>query len=177
MTAEELIRLPNDPAGYRHELVAGHLKKVPFGGFIHGRCTAQLLASLGNHVRQHHLGAVCAPDTGFMLERSPDTVLAPDVSFVRAELVEDSDDFGPFAPDLAVEVLSAFDRASEMSFKISQYLRAGTRAVIVVDPAKRTVYVNRASGADMVTTIAGEFLEVDDVVPGWKMPLSEIFVR
>jgi Uma2 family endonuclease len=46
---------------------------------------------------------------------------------------------------------------------------------VVVDPAKRIVYVHRASGTDVVTTIPETVLEVDDVVPGWKMPLAEIF--
>ncbi len=100
---------------------------------------------------------------------------SPDVSFVSAERYVKTTQFFPGPPDLAVEVMSPADLASELSYKTSQYLRAGTRAVVVVDLEKRIVYVHRASGTDMVTKVAEDVLEVDDVVPGWKMPLSEIF--
>jgi Uma2 family endonuclease len=78
--------------------------------------------------------------------------------------------------DLAVQVLSPSDFASDVFFRRLQALRAGVRAVVEVDPDNRIVYVHRASGTDVVTTISDTALEVDDVVPGWKMPLSEIFI-
>ena len=130
---------------------------------------------LGAHVRQHRLGEVYVADAGFVLRRAPDTVRAPDVACVRTERLMDTDGFMPFAPDLSVEVLSPSDLASELRFKVSQYLRAGTGAVVVVDKAKRVVYVHRQSHANELVTIAENVLEVDDLVPGWKMPLSEIF--
>lgn len=71
--------------------------------------------------------------------------------------------------------MSPNDSASEVTLKTSQYLRAGARAVIVVDPANHIVYVSRASGSDVVTHMFESVLEADDVVPGWKRPLAEIF--
>jgi Uma2 family endonuclease len=173
MTAEELLRLPDD--GWRYELVEGELKRMSPAGFQHGRIAARIAIHLGAHVRRHRLGEVCIAEAGFVLSRGPDTVRAPDVSFVSAERIIDTDGFMPGAPDLSVEVMSPSDLASEVSFKTSQYLRAGSRAVVVVDSAKRIVYVHRAAGSDVRTTIIEDVLEVDDVVPGWKMPLGEIF--
>lgn len=172
-TAEELLRLPDD--GCRYELVQGELKKMSPSGLEHGRIAARIAIHLGGYVRQRKLGEVYIAEAGFVLTRGPDTVRAPDVSFVQADRTVDTTGFMPGPPDLSVEVMSPSDLASEVSYKTSQYLRAGTRAVVVVDPEKRIVYVHRSSGTDVLTKIADNVLEVDDVVPGWKMPLTEIF--
>lgn len=172
-TADELLRRPDD--GGRYELVEGELKTMSPSGLEHGRIAARIAVHLGAHVRQHRLGEIYIAEAGFLLMRGPDTVRVPDVSYVSGERVIETSGFMPGPPDLAVEVISPSDLASEVSFKTSQYLRAGTRAVVVVDPEKRIVYVHRASGADVVTKIAENILEVDDVVAGWKMPLAEIF--
>ncbi len=172
-TAEELLRLPDD--GSRYELVEGELKKMSPSGAEHSRIALVIGSSLLVHVTKHRLGTVYGADGGFVLKRGPDTMRAPDVSFVSAERYVKTHQFFPGAPDLAVEVMSPNDLASEVSFKTSQYLRAGTRAVVVVDADKRIVYVHRASGTDVITKIAEDVLEVDDIVPGWKMPLNEIF--
>lgn len=171
MTAEELLRLPED--GSRYELVEGELKRMSPTSFEHGRIAANIAVHLGYHVRQHRLGVICIAEAGFVLWRNPDTVRAPDVAFVRAERVAHPGGFMPGAPDLAIEVMSPSDSASAVSFKVSQYLRAGTRAVVVVDPEKRVVYLYRPSGP--LTTITDAAVEVDDVVPGWSMSLTEIF--
>ncbi len=172
-TADELLRRPED--GGRYELVEGELKQMSPSGLEHGRIAARIAIHLGAHVRQHRLGEIYIAEAGFVLKSGPDTVRVPDVSYVSGERVIETSGFMPGPPDLAVEVISPSDLASEVSFKTSQYLRAGTRAVVVVDPEKRIVYVHRASGTDVITKIAENVLEVDDVVAGWKMPLREIF--
>jgi Uma2 family endonuclease len=43
--------------------------------------------------------------------------------------------------------------------------------VIIADPRTKTVRVHRESGAVNVA----EVLEIEDVVPGWRLPLSELF--
>ena len=45
---------------------------------------SHLIVVLGYYVETNHLGAVFAAETGFVLERGPDTVLAPDIAFVRS---------------------------------------------------------------------------------------------
>jgi Uma2 family endonuclease len=172
-TADELLRLPDD--GYRYELVEGELKKMSPAGGKHGRIAHRISLRLGAYVEQHQLGIVYSSDTGFMLSRSPDTVRAPDVAFDRAERAVDTDGYLPGAPDLAIEVLSPSDLYSEVVQKTNQYLRAGTRAVVVVDPWKRIVQVHRLSGAETITTTVTDVLEVDEVVPAWKLTLEDIY--
>lgn len=172
-TADELLRLPDD--GSRYELVEGELKRMSPAGADHSEIALLIGASLLSHVKKHGLGRVYGADGGFLLQQDPDTVRAPDVGFVAAARSMRTSKFFPGAPDLAIEVMSPSDLASEVSFKVSQYLRAGTGGVVVVDPEKRIVYVHRAAGNEVRTTIIEDVLEVDDVVPGWKMPLGETF--
>ena len=104
MTAEELIEVSNDD--YKYELVEGELIRMAPTGGEHGVLTIRLGRLLDEYVEAHELGLVCGAETGFVLRRTPDTVRAPDVSFVAKERVPTTGvpkTYWPFAPDLAVE--------------------------------------------------------------------------
>ena len=169
MTADELLRLPDD--GWRYELVRGELRKMSPSGARHGRVAAEIIGSLGSYVKEHRLGAVYAADAGFKISRQPDTVRAPDAAFVRSERVVDTAGFFEGPPDVAFEVTSPGDTYSEIEEKTLDWLRAGVLAVVIVDPRTASVRIHRSAGA---TTVAGA-IEIDDVIPGWKLPLSEVF--
>src|SRR5579864_8519757 len=84
MTAEELLRLPDDE--WRYELVEGRLVRMSPTGGRHGRIVMALLRAVDRFVEEQRLGEVIPPETGFCIspEGGPDTVLAPDLAFVRA---------------------------------------------------------------------------------------------
>src|ERR1051325_7872484 len=169
-TADELYRLPNDGNGY--ELVRGELRKTMSPtGFQHGDVESEIGSSLRAYVKKRGLGKVFTGDVGFRLERNPDTVLGPDVAFVRAERVVTTHKYFEGPPDLAIEVVSPGESYSKVKNKADDWLVYGTRAVIVVDPPRRGVRIHRPGETiDVADTIA-----VDDIVPGWRLPLSEIF--
>jgi Uma2 family endonuclease len=174
MTAEEFYSLPDD--GTRHELVCGVLVAEPLSGARHGRVTHALAELIGVHVRRRRLGIVFAADTGFLLSRSPDTVRGPDISFVsRARFEAAGDRIGPFpgAPDLAVEVLSPSNTEPAIRAKVAEYLSAGTKLVWVVDSAQERIVVYRTLLAPNTLALADE-LEGEDVVPGFRVRVSEI---
>ena len=175
MTAEELLRLPDD--GQRHDLIAGELTTMPPSGFEHGRRAARIAVSLTQHVDAHGLGEVVAAETGFLLARDPDTVRAPDVAFVsrdRLEAVGNVTGYWPGAPDLAVEVISPNDLYTEVDEKVAAWLAHGARMVLVVNPRRRTVAVHRP-GADVRHLTVDDVLDGEDVVPGWTMPVRDLF--
>lgn len=175
LTADDLLRKPHD--GYRYELVKGELIKEPPAGNIHGKRTMKLGWRLARHVEANDLGVVFAAETGFRLASDPDTVRAPDVSFVaktRVEEVGEFEGFWPGAPDLAAEVISPGDSYTDVDEKVEEYLRAGTRAVWVVDPRRRTVTVYR-SLADITILTECDTLEGGDVIPGFTCRVAEIF--
>lgn len=175
MTAEDLLRLPDD--GFRYELVRGELRKMPPAGYQHGKIAVRLTTPLDQHASAHRLGVVCAAETGFRLGSSPDTVRAPDVAFIRRERVEavgDVKGYWPGAPDLVAEVVSPGDRYTEVQDKVLDWLSAGTRMVLVVEPATRVITVYR-SLTDITVLGEADVLNGGDVVPGWRLPVREVF--
>jgi Uma2 family endonuclease len=176
MTAADLLRLPAD--GHRYELIRGELRQMAPAGPTHGRLAMRLAAHLFQHVETHHLGTVYAAETGFQLTQNPDTVRAPDVAFVsrqRLEAVGETEGYWPGAPDVAVEVISPSDRYTDVEDKVVEWLEAGSRMVIVVNPRQRSVTVYH-SRTDVVRLTEEDMLEGGDVVPGWQLPIREVFI-
>ncbi len=175
MDLEAYYQLPDD--GVRHELVNGWLVSEPAPGVGHGRVAARLVSLLDAYVRQHGSGVVLANDTGFILHRSPDTVRAPDVAFIRLDRFRAlEDEVGPMPgpPDLAVEVLSPSNRLGEMHGKVADYLAAGAIEVWVVDPQAKRVDSYRELLAP-VTRGTGDVLEVPNLLPGFSIRVDDIF--
>ena len=173
-TAEELLDMPDD--GYRYELVRGELRKMAPAGSEHGDISADIHGSLHPYVRANNLGKTRIAEPGFILERAPDSVRAPDIAFVRRERIEAigrTTRYWPEAPDLAIEVISPNDRYSEVNEKVADWLAAGTRMVVVANPRNRTVNVHTPDNTTTLTM--GDTLDGGDVVPGWQMPLTDIF--
>jgi Uma2 family endonuclease len=114
---------------------------------------------------------------GFTLERHPDTVYGPNVSFVRKERVpKEGLPQGYFegAPDLAVEVVSPWDTASQMELKVHDYLRTGAQRVWVVYPDSWRVAVHRPDGQARWYG-QDETIEDEELLPGFSLPLRQIF--
>ena len=148
VTATELPALSSRLSlqGKRAELVRGDLIVMTPAGGRHGQVAHRVGLVIGNHVLDRNLGRVFAAETGFLLQRAPDTVRAPDVAFVAADRLSTGEipaGFLEMAPDLAVEVVSPSDSATAVQAKVDDWLRAGTRLVWVVDPATRSVTVHR----------------------------------
>jgi Uma2 family endonuclease len=136
-----------------------------------------LTVPLGEYVRTHRLGHVCGAETGFRIARTPDTVRAPDVAFIRRErqgATPSSDGFFEGAPDLAVEVLSPGDTVFEVDEKTADWLRAGCSTVWVVNGRRRTVAVH-AQGGPVRSLGDAEILDGGEVLPGFTLPVARIF--
>jgi Uma2 family endonuclease len=171
MTVEEFMNIDDDY--HRHELIKGELLTMPPPGFPHGTVTMNLSILLGMYVKTNNLGRVAA-EMGYKLESDPDTVLAPDISFIARDRVGiRSEGYRSEAPDLAIEVLSPSDRRSQVERKTSLWLELGAKSVWNVNFRTRTVEVNRANGDKIIFHETDEL--VDDTVPGFRVKVSEIF--
>jgi Uma2 family endonuclease len=58
--------------------------------------------------------------------------------------------------------------------KVTMYLQAGLRLVWLVDPAERTVTVFRPDAA-LKLLGEGDTLDGGDVLPGFSVPVADIF--
>src|SRR5439155_18892416 len=111
-------------------------------GADHGGVTNIFAYLLTSHVEPRKLGKVFAAETGFVLSRNPDTVVGADVAFIRADRIPREGlpkGFWEGAPDLAVETISPSDALENVEEKVDAYLTAGTRAVVVLNPRRKTI--------------------------------------
>jgi Uma2 family endonuclease len=174
VTAEELERRPEDD--YRYELVEGRLIRMSPVGYQHGAVVARLMFLLMRHLESTHQGYV-ATEVGFKLASTPDTVRAPDVSFVRSSRIPSPTPRGFFhgPPDIAFEVLSPDDRPADVRTKVDEYLSRGVRLVVVVDPDNQSVTCRRAGLAPVTGRTPEDVLDLDDLMPGFKCQLRDLF--
>jgi len=174
VTAEQFCEMPEVP-GKQFELVRGELVEVPMAGYPHARVVKALFLLLHTFVAERNLGEVFGDGLDYIIARMPDSVRGPDVSFIAAEHVPEEafEIFVPFAPDLAVEVVSPGDHVGEVNEKVRQYLASGTRLVWVLCPKNRSVHVYTRGKA----TLLGPDSELDggDVLPGFTVHVSRLF--
>lgn len=174
-TAEDLWAMPGDEPW---ELWDGELRTVPSSGEEASGVAAQVLVSLGIYLRANKMGHVTGADGTYILLRDPDTVVVPDVAFVRwdsrPEGQSRSAKYGPVRPDLAVEVQSPSDEPKDMAEKRRLYARAGVRLLWWVDPETRTVAIYRFGELAEVLS-EGDTLDGGDVLPSLRIAVAEIF--
>jgi Uma2 family endonuclease len=175
VTVDEFARLPDDD--FKYELVSGVVHRMSPVGGLHGVVVSRLLAALVAWAERGDAGAVMT-ETGFVLTTNPDTVRAPDISFVRRERIKTHGlpvGFWQGPPDLAVEVLSPDDRPRDIVVKVREYLTRGVTLVWVIDPAARTVTVH--SSAQPLTLTSEQLLEADVFLTGFEIPVSRLFPK
>jgi len=102
--------------------------------------------------------------------------LVPDVSYVSDERLRDLDDeeceVPPFAPDVAIEILSPGDRSRYVEHKIGVYLAGGASLVAVVDPEQRRVSLHDRDG---VRVLKEDDVLTHPVLPGFSLALRPLF--
>ncbi len=175
ITVEDLER-DGVPDG-RWELIDGELVEMAPSGGDASSIAATTIVFLGSHVRERQLGRVYSSDGGFVVFPGQDRIRVPDAAFVRADRVPSSGEHARFlrlAPDLAVEVVSPYDRATEVAAKAAMWLEAGVRLVWVIDPRARTVAVH-VRGRPVRTLTEGDELDGGDVLPGFRLPVADVF--
>lgn len=146
-------------------------------GALHGQVSGTIYFLLRLHAGQVGAGLVSAAETGYLIARDPDTVRAPDVAFVCAERVPPGGPprgYWPYAPDLAVEVVSPSDRWTEVESKARMWLAAGSKLVWVVDPDGKIIHVHRADGSVLQLTTA-DTLTGGPVLPDFTVRVADLF--
>jgi Uma2 family endonuclease len=175
LTAEEFVRLHGHE---RVELVAGRVVETEhMPSFIHGIIYALVTRFLVGFADEHDLGHVTSNDSFFRTRRDPDTVRGPDVSFysdTRLPKGPIPEGLPPVAPDLAVEVKSPSNTWPGLVRKVSEYLGAGVRVALVIDPEAVAVTVFRNGELPQVFD-NGDDLTLPDVLPGFTLPVSKLF--
>jgi len=173
-TQEDVVYL-DDHHNLVCELIDGILVRKPMAS-EESRLAMFLGRKIGNFAENQKLGDVLG-EAG-LLELMPGQVRVPDVSFISKRRFpggkRPKKKIWPVVPDLAVEVLSESNTPKEMARKRREYFAQGTLLVWQVDPRKRTVEVFTSPTESRVFHV-GQTLDGGDVLPGFKLKVSEIF--
>ncbi|MBI1917355.1 MAG: Uma2 family endonuclease [Planctomycetes bacterium] len=158
-----------------YELVDGVLVEKAMG-FPESALACELSRLLGNWIKPRKLGVVVGADG--MMRLAPGLIRIPDVSFMDWDRFPNrqvgTDPIPGLVPDLAVEVLSPSNTEREMERKLQDYFGVGVKLVWYIEPRRRTVDVYTAP--DQTTRLtAGQTLHGGAVLPGFQLPLAELF--
>lgn len=180
LTADEFSLLPEPEEGGKTELIDGKVVHEMPVNAEHGSLTLFLSGILSAFIRAHKLGKLMT-EVGFILSRSPDTVRAPDLAFVSAGQVArqglPAEGWVPYAPALAIEVVSPSNLDVDVALKVEQYLNAGVERVWIVRPRTRTVTVHLPDHTAR-TFLAGSQLgseEAGFATMGFMLDVNELF--
>ncbi len=175
-TEAELQSLPED--GFIHEVVNGELVMSPKNDFYHGDICSQLLAALVSFNTAHKLGAVLDSSTGFWMKNR--NCRAPDISFVTNARLKSlgfkrsTRTFFPGATDLAVEILSLNNTRADIEERLRDFFSSGTQLAWVINPRTESVEVCRSLTQRKLIGPGG-FLDGEDLLPGFKYPIADLF--
>lgn len=176
MTAEEFMLLPEPTDGRKQELVRGEVITMFPPNWEHGEIAGNVHFAIKMYLLGNPIGRVTV-EGGAVVDREPDTVRGPDVSYMSKErmpLDKRMNAYAEGAPDLCVEVLSPSNTRANIREKLTEYFGGGAKLVWVIDPEDRstTVYRNAQEGRVLHqgTTIDG-----GDVLPNFTCPVADFF--
>ena len=160
------------------ELVEGVIVDMSRPGWEHGEILMSIAGRIHSHVLANDLGRVAVGDTGFVLERredGKDTVRGLDLAFVSKERASEhlSSGWTTIAPDLAVEIISPSNKASDIAKKIWQLLQAGTSMIWIVYPELQHIAVHTNDGTFKLKE--SDLLTGGDILPGFEVRVADIF--
>jgi Uma2 family endonuclease len=137
---------------------------------------------LAHHVRTQNLGRAIT-EALFHLPAPINRDRRPDVAFVSYQRwaqnrpVPRLGNAWDVVPNLATEVVSPNDSAEELDVKIAEYFRAGVELVWVVYPNQSKIHVYESPTQPITVLWTKDVLEGGAVVPGFKLPLTELFTE
>jgi Uma2 family endonuclease len=173
-TIEDLYKVKG-----KAELVNGEIVHMSPTGCEPGRAGDLIFASLLRYETQHGSGMAVGDNKAFLVNLPHRQSFSPDAAFHTGPRTGMR--FFEGAPVFAVEVRSEGDygpkaeRAIEAERK--DYFAAGTQVVWDVDiQSDEVVKSYRADAPDAPDVFhRGEIANAESAVPGWKMPVDEMF--
>jgi Uma2 family endonuclease len=161
------------------ELVNGEVVLLPLAGMLPGYAADQIFASLRDYSNKRKYGHAVSGNAAFVVSLSHRKSFSPDAAFFTGGTVAWK--YYDGAPDFAVEVRNLEDYGEEAERRIAKkrakYFAAGTRVVWDVDLlSEDVVSVYRLCAPEIPRTFRrGQLAEAEPAVPGWTMPVDDLF--
>ena len=170
MTVEQFGKM-RFPETEDYELVEGELVLLSSGTYRHNKTRDLIGHLLWSYFRRNPIGEAVGEND---CRVAPDKVRRPDLSvFLNDRLRQiDVDQIpAPFAPDIAIEVLSASEGVIEVRGKVREYLAAGSAEVWLFDHSNREVQVHTLAGIRILQ--AADVLETA-LLPGFQATMADL---
>lgn len=174
-TIDDLYKTPD-----KAELVNGVLVLMPPTGGQPGYAADEIYASLRAYVRRTGQGRAVGDNKGFLVNLPQRESFSPDAAYWVGD--DPGMKFYDGAPVFAVEVRSENDYgpAAERAItaKRTDYFAAGTRVVWDVDLLSEDVIRAYHAHDPKHPTVyrRGEYAQAETAVPGWSMPVDDLFL-
>jgi Uma2 family endonuclease len=176
-TIEDLYKVPD-----KAELVDGEIILMSPTGYSPNRAGTNILYSLTQYERQTGTGQAFSDGAGFIMDPTRRKVFSPDVAFHKGPASKGVNmRFIEGAPIFAVEIRSENDYGSaaelKMAAKRADYFAAGTQVVWDVDLQSESVVRSYRSDEPNHPTIyrRGDTATAEPALPGWMMPVDDLF--
>ena len=172
-TIEDLYKVEG-----KAELVNGEIILMSPTGTLPAYVAGEIFSSLREYSQQHKNGHAIGDNVAFVVSLPNRKSFCPDAAFYTGPMTME---FAEGGPVFAVEVRSSGDygpRAErKMAVKRGDYFAAGTLVVWDVDILSADVVrVYRATDPDTpVIYRRGQLAEAEPAVPGWTMPVDDLF--
>lgn len=172
-TIEDLYRIEG-----KAELVNGQIVcDSPTGG-LPGYASVEILVSLRAYTKKTGHGYAIGDNIGFIVDLPNRQSFCPDAAFYVGELTMK---FVNGPPTFAIELRSEHDYGPSAERKMAQkradYFTSGTLVVWDVDLQSDDVVQSYTSNNPEHPTIyrKGEIANAEPAVPGWSMPVNDLF--
>lgn len=176
MTGEEFLRLYGDQSGV--ELVNGQVVRLPVPGFEHAEICGNAYYLIREFVKPRNLGRVFCNDPFIRTRTDPDGYRGADVVYISYATLpaEQPTPKGTYHPplELVVEVRSPSDSVKDMTNKATEYVNAGVKAVLILDPDLESAAVFRADEYPQ-RFHNGDEVTLPDILPGFTVPVKAFF--
>jgi Uma2 family endonuclease len=164
------------------ELIGGRIVRFMASGDLPCVVAGEISVSLRLYAKAAKQGVAYSDGIGYATPELPSgrESFSPDASYYVGPRPTNPMRFIEGTPTFAVEVRSENDYGptaeTEMATKRADYFAAGTPVVWDVDPRAETIFVYRATDPTQPDAFRrGDVAEAEPAVPGWRMPVDEVF--
>lgn len=174
-TVDELLHVKG-----KAEIIDGELVRMSPAGAAPGFAGDEIFASLREYARRTKSGRAVSDNKGFVVDLPHRSSFSPDAAYYVGP--NPGMKFFEGAPVFAVKVRSVSDYGpiaeQAIAEKRADYFAAGTLVVWDVDLlSDDVVKVYRASDPTNPTIYRrGDIAEAEPAVPGWSIPVNDLFV-
>ncbi len=159
------------------ELIDGIVVPLVRAGALCGFVGGRLINVFGGFVIERNLGVGCSHDTFVLIRKEPPRVRGADFCFWKHEAIPPSgmpEGVLESPPELCVEMRSPTYDWPYIFGKVADYLVAGVKVVVVLDPFTKTASAYRPD-LPPETYAPTDTLTLPDILPGFSLPVARFF--